>query len=58
MTPGSPASAKVYDWLAGGHDNSPADAALGAELERIYPGLRRLVARNREYLAHATLMAQ
>jgi hypothetical protein len=55
--PRTPASARVYDWLAGGYDNYDADAELGGRLAEIYPGVRRLVARNRQYLAHAVLLA-
>ena len=50
-------AARVYDALAGGLDNYPADRAEAARLLALYPGIRQMVARNRQYLGHAVLFA-
>ena len=55
--PRVPVGSRVYDWLAGGYHNDAADAALAGRLAEIYPGVRRLVASNRAYLAYAALLA-
>jgi len=55
--PGEPASARVYDALLGGLDNYEADRRLAAELECLYPGIRRMAANNRVYLGHAVTWA-
>jgi hypothetical protein len=55
--PRTPATARVYDFLAGGHQNYAADAGFGRRIEKIYPAARRLVTRNRLYLAGAVRLA-
>lgn len=53
-----PGPARVYAYLAGdGYHHDAVDEALGDQLAAIYPGVRRLVATNRAYLADAVRLA-
>ena len=47
----APLPSRVYAYLAGDYHHDEADGQLGDELAGIYPGVRRLVASSRAYLA-------
>jgi SAM-dependent methyltransferase len=48
-----PNIARVYDYWLGGKDNFEADRAEAEKLLLIFPGLRRLVRENREFIGRA-----
>jgi S-adenosyl methyltransferase len=56
--PRVPATARVCDYLGGGHQNYEADAAMAARLTGLYPAVARMAARNRRYLAGQVRVAE
>ncbi|MFC4494210.1 SAM-dependent methyltransferase [Streptomyces ovatisporus] len=49
-----PHSARVYDYWLGGKNNYEVDAEAGEQVERMWPGVRRLIAANRAFMHRAT----
>jgi hypothetical protein len=52
-----PSLARTYDYWLGGSNNFAADRELAAEIDRVFPGTRRMVLRNREFLKRAVTHA-
>lgn len=51
---GRPHSARVYDYWLGGKNNYEADAEAGERFEKMWPGVRQLIAANRAFMHRAT----
>lgn len=53
LQPDRPHSARVWNYLLGGKDNYPADAAAGEMILRMYPGIADIARDQRGFLARA-----
>src|ERR1700761_7526837 len=51
--PRSPSIARVYDYLAGGKDNFPADRELAQHLMQVFPPITVTVQENKQFLERA-----
>ncbi|HEV7627674.1 MAG TPA: SAM-dependent methyltransferase [Streptomyces sp.] len=49
-----PHSARVYDYWLGGKNNYEVDAEAGENFEKMWPGVRQLIAANRAFMHRAT----
>lgn len=50
---GTPSAARMYDYLLGGKNNSPADRELAKRVIATYPEVRKLARENRRFLTRA-----
>ncbi len=55
--PDQPSSARITNYLLGGHDNTAADRAKAAELEAVVPELRQMAKDSRLFTARAAAWA-
>ena len=51
---GKPHSARVYDYWLGGKNNYEVDAEAAEQFEKMWPGVRQLIAANRAFMHRAT----
>ena len=51
--PRTPSIARVYDYLAGGMDNFPADRELAQHLTQVFPPIVVTVQENKQFLERA-----
>ncbi|WP_084525907.1 SAM-dependent methyltransferase [Nocardia vaccinii] len=49
-----PSKARIYDYFLGGKDNYPADRAAAAQVEKVFPHIRRAARENRNFMVKAT----
>ncbi len=51
LNPDKPHSARIYDYMLGGHDNFPADRAAAAAVTELWPSLGVSMRANRDWMA-------
>ncbi|WP_067665060.1 SAM-dependent methyltransferase [Nocardia miyunensis] len=49
-----PSKARIYDYFLGGKDNYPSDRAAAAQVEKVFPNIRRAARENRDFMVKAT----